>query len=277
MWDYEKAKKSPQSSSQERLREGRPRREKDGREHLTGYRPHEQEGTRRPRESGRLENSFGDIAVGTNRKKEVTVVVSRRRTQKGPAVREDEKVLKGDSARPINLARGNFQVNSHDGKKSAVGYRQSYKKNPCAMTGQMRGMMEGREQETVWKQAPFLSQKPEKEELKLLREQEVELLRKSDPEDKEQLKEIQRRTQQLRRVLVEKEGQQRRLRLILQKAREEAMQRGEEDWQWPLRRFVPGEESELSDDGENPGQEEESDSEQPEEDEGEQLVQSEGR
>ena len=258
MWDYEKDKKKPsQSSSQKRLREGRPRKEKDGKEHLTGYRPHEQEGTRRPRESGRLENTFGDIAVGTNRKKEVTVVVSRRRTQEGPAVREDEKVLKGDSARPIHLARGNFQVNSHNAQKSAVGYRQSYKKAPYAMTGQMRGMMESGEQETIWKQAPFLSQKPEKAELKLLREQEVELLHRSDPADKEQLKEIRRRTQQLRRVLVEKEGQQRRLRLILQKAREEAMRRGEEDWEWPVRRFGFGEEADLSDEGEEPGQEEE--------------------
>lgn len=252
MWEYEKNRKHT-TPSQELLREAHPRQERDGEAHLTGYHPHEQEGKRRPREFGRLENSFGDIAVGTNRNKEVMVVVSRRRTEEGPAVSEDEKVLNGNRAVSMGGVRGAFQVNSHDEEKSAVAYRRSARKNAGNMVGQIREMMTEREQETIWKQAPFFNRQPEQEEMKLLREEELELRHRSEPEDRERLREVERRSQQLRRRIEEKEGQERRLRFILEKAREEAEKQGEAPWDSLLRAVVQREQEEQLDEDDEKG------------------------
>ena len=251
MRDYEKkpSKKSEQRSSQGRLREGMARKTRDGADHLTGYRPREQEGSARPRETGRLENSFGDIAVGTNRKKELTIVVSRRRTQEGPAIREDEKELRGESARKMERTRGDFLTNPHDKQESAVGYRQSGAKSPRMMLNQFRALMEQHDQKTVKPQMSFLSRREEKAELKALRERELALRAERGGEAQAELRVIERRREELRQILAGKETQERRMKQILQKAGEEAARRGEKSWERPFARFGLRDTA-LSEDGE---------------------------
>ena len=236
MRDYEKkpGKKPEFRSSQGRLREADAKKNRDGADHLTGYRPREQEGSTRPREAGRLENSFGDIAVGTNRRKELMIVVSRRRTQQGPMVREDEKTLRGESARRMERTRGNFSTNSHDKRESAVAYRQSSAKAPQMMLNQFRAMTERNQQQTVKKQMLFLSRETEKQELRELRSRELELRAQGDRDAKAQLRAIERRRQELRQILAEKETQERRMKQVLQKAGEEAAQRAMESWERPF-------------------------------------------
>lgn len=236
MRDLEKKtyKKPEQHSSQGHLREGMVRRERDGADHLTGYRPREQEGVTRPREAGRLENSFGDIAVGTNRKKELMILLSRRRTQEGLAVRADEKELRGESARKMTQTRGSFLTNTHDEKESAVAYRQSHRKAPQMMLNQFRTMMEKRDQQTAKNQMAFLSRREEKAELKALRQRELTLRAQGGTEARSALRAIERRREELRQILADKETQERCMRQVLQKAGEEAERRSEESWERPF-------------------------------------------
>lgn len=227
-------------SSAGRLREATPVPQREGKDQLTGYRPRQEENADRPRETGRLSGAYGDVAVGVSRKKDVTVVVSKKRAYEGVAATEDEQVLKEDSSRRMHLTRGNFKVNSHDEKNSALAYRESRTKAPGQLLGRFRELMHNREQHTLEEQAPFLDRKPERKALRRLQEQEENLRGKRGPEDRETLAAIQREKQRLRQVLTEKVGQERRLRLILQKAKEEAQkQAGEAPWQLPLLLLTP--------------------------------------
>lgn len=222
-------------SSEGRMWEASPVAKKEGRDHLTGYEAHEQEGDARPREAARMAGSYGDISVGVSKKKELTLVVSKRRSREGPAATQAEKTLMGASARKINLSRGNFKANAHDPKKSAVAYRESHQKTPYFMLQKYKEMMRGREQDVLEEQVPFLNQETEREELRRLQSVGDHLRAKGGEAAKAELGRIEARKQYLRQSLTEKQSQERRLRLLLQKAQEESRRRAGEaervNWQ----------------------------------------------
>ena len=224
-------------SSEGRMWEAAPVPKKEGQAHLTGYEPHENEGSARPREAARMSGSYGDVSIGVSRKKELTLVVSKRRSREGPAATREEQTLLGGSARKLNLARGNFRANAHDPNKSAVAYRESHQKDPRFLLERFKTMMRTREQNTLAEQVPFLDQREEREELRRLQELGEDLLAKGGTEDRAALGHIQARKQALRQSLTEKAGQERRLRLLLQKAQEESRRQAGEleqvSWQLP--------------------------------------------
>lgn len=221
-------------TSEGRMWEAAPRTKKEGRDHLTGYEPREGERDARPREAARMAGSYGDVAVGVSRKKELTLVVSRRRSREGAAARREEQTLLGNSARKMNLSRGEFRVNAHDPKKSAVAYRESHRKAPGFLLQRFREMMRTREQDTLEEQVPFLDRRPEREELRRLQSLQENLLARGGGGNR-MLDRIEVRKQALRQNLTEKTAQERRLRLLLQKAQEESRRRAGEterlNWQ----------------------------------------------
>lgn len=170
-----------------------------------------------------MSGAFGDAAVGSSRKGEVLLAVSEKRSVHGPAVTRDQQVLRGDSARKLNLARGDFQVNSHDPAKSAVVYRGDSQKAPAFLLERFREMMASRPQETLARQVPFLAQSGDREMLRRLQSQ-ADTLR-AQSADSAEVDAVERQRQTLRQSLTEKEAQTRRLRLLLQKAQEEARKR----------------------------------------------------
>lgn len=216
-------------SSEGRLREAAPVSRKEGRDHLTGYEPAAAEKTAgAPREAGRMASSYGDVAVGVSRKKELTLVISKGRSRQGPAAVSDEKVLKGDSARRVNLARRDFRVNSHDPQKSAVAYRESHKRPPQFLLERFKELMSSRQQDTLEELVPFLNREGEQEELRQLQSRAEDLQAKESGAEGLALRHIETRKQELRQRLTEKQSQERRLRLLLQKAQEESRRRAGE-------------------------------------------------
>lgn len=216
-------------SSEGRLREAAPVSRREGRDHLTGYEPPAAEKTAgSPREAGRLASSYGDVAVGVSRKKELTLVISKRRNRQGPAAGRDEKVLKGDSVRRVNLARRDFRVNSHDPQKSALAYRESHKRPPQFLLERFKELMSSRQQDTLEELVPFLTRKDEQEELRQLQSRAEDLQAKESGAGSLALRHIEIRKQELRQRLTEKQSQERRLRLLLQKAQEESRRRAGE-------------------------------------------------
>ena len=240
MSSYDREEKRPDRppawrSSEGRMWEASPTPKKEGRDHLTGYEPHPSEGSARPREAARMSGSYGDVAVGVSRKKELTLVVSKRRSREGPAATGDEKTLKGGGARRMNLARGDFRVNAHDKKKSAVAYRESHKKPPYFLLERFREMMRTRDQDTLAGQVPFLDRRPEREALRRLQTEAETLRARGGAGSRYALREIESRKQAQRQSLTEKKTQERRLRLLLLKAQEESRRRaGETERAQPL-------------------------------------------
>ena len=208
-------------SSEGRFREEAPSPEKEGRPHLSGYEPRREEGDKAPRETGRLAGSYGQVSVGIQ-KQQVVMAVSKRRSREGEAARLDEQRLHGQSARKLNLARGEFLTNAHDPDRSALLYRESAGKPATFLLNRFREMMHTRQQGTSREQLPFLLRKAEREELRQLESRAV-ALRASDPQgSREELRAIERRRQELRQILTEKETGERRLQLMLDKAQEQA-------------------------------------------------------
>ena len=224
-------------TSEGRMREVPPLSRREGEDRLTGYEPHPaQEKKDRPREASRLSGSYGDLAVGVNRKKQLTLVVSRRRSREGPAATRDERALRASGARKMERVRGEFFTNPHDPERSALGFRSPDKPAPGRMLGQFQRMMHGREQEVLAEQVPFLDRRPEREELKALGERADDLRARGGAAERAELGALERRRQVLRQSLTEKAAQQRKVRLMLQKAREEAKRRAGESE--PPRRFL---------------------------------------
>ena len=240
-------------SSEGRMWERTPRETQDGKAHLTGYRPRENEA--RPREAARMGGSYGDVSVGVSRKKELTLVVSKGRSREGPAALEDEKVLHGDRAKKMDLSRGDFRVNAHDPEKSALAYRESHQKTPAFMLKRFQEMMRTHRQETLDEQVPFLDRRAEREELRRLQHRREALLAREGGGDRPALRAVERRKEELRQILTEKEGQERRLRLLLQKAQEASRRLAGETEQvrWQLQAAQEGEEPPPPPEGEDEG------------------------
>jgi|GEM_PF-3572153 len=230
MAEFESEKKKPPlwRTSEGRLRESAPRPKRDGQDHLTGYEPSEQEGARRPREAARLSGSYGDVAVGTNRKKELTMVVSRHRSREGPAARREEQVLRSGSAQKLNLSRGEFRVNAHDKKQGALEYRESHDKASRFLLDRFGEMMRTHRPAETEEQLPFLDRRGDREELRRLESRAVDLRAGGGPGARAELRAIERRKQELHQSLSEKETQERRLRLTLERAQEESRRRAGE-------------------------------------------------
>lgn len=245
-WEKGRGDRPPAwQSSQGKMWERSPVERKEGKDHLTGYEPHEKEEGARPREAARMGGSFGDVSVGVSRKGELTLVVSKRRSQEGPPATREEKTLVGASARTMNLARGDFRVNAHDPNKSAVAYRESDRKPPTFLLERFKEMMRGREQDTLEEQAPFLNREKEKRELEWLRREKEALLAGAGRGKAPALGHLEARKETLRQRLAEKSRQERRLLLLLQKAREKSRRRGEEGERAVWRPFAPEEEDLL--------------------------------
>ncbi|MEG1682716.1 MAG: hypothetical protein RR295_02720 [Oscillospiraceae bacterium] len=229
MQDYEQEKQQTASppawrSSQGRMWETSAAPQKDGRDQLTGYRPGEKED--RPRETGRLSGSYGDVAVGSNRKKELTLVASKRRSHAGPAATEDEKALRSDGSKKATPPAGNVRVNPHDETKSAVSTRISHQKQPTQLLAGFRRQQRKNEDGLLDEQLPFLNPEPEREALRQLTGQ-TQALRAQDGASPA-LDAMERSKQRLRQELTEKAAQEHRLLLILQKAQEASRRRAGE-------------------------------------------------
>ncbi len=229
MGEYKEKKREqpePWRTSQGRLRQARPTPKKEGRDHQTGYESHPQEQDR-PRESGRLESSFGNISVGSSRKKELTVVLSKRRRQEGLAVTEDERVMKAGGARRLKSASGNFFTNVADRESSAVAYRASHRKPPGHMLARFREMLAKHGPQALDEQVPFLDREPEQRELRTLTQQ-ARTLREA--REDAMLRQAENRKEELHQVLTEKKTQEGQLQQLLRKAQAESRKRAAGEW-----------------------------------------------
>jgi len=128
----------------------------------------------------------------------------------------------------MNLARGDFRVNAHEKENSALAYRESREKASVFLLERFREMMRTHRPAVAEEQLAFLDRQGEKEELRRLQSRAETLHAAGGAGARAELRALERRRQELRQSLSEKETQERRLRLILDRAQEESRRRSGE-------------------------------------------------
>lgn len=108
--------------------------EKEG---LTGYEASytERNGKRTPKEVGKIQTGEGVLSVGVDRKREVTLAVSK---DDSPVLREDSTVLKRDTARELAGRNKKLYSNSHSPYQSAIAIKLSLDKQTYGLEQRIR-------------------------------------------------------------------------------------------------------------------------------------------
>lgn len=163
-------------SSDGRLKERTP----DSRE-LSGYvsGSAERKSGRAPRPVSELKNSYGSIATGIGKRRELTIVVARSRAKAGPQPTEEGKRLHSERAVRVRPARGKYLTGSHNPRESAFGYREEAGKAPFFLHGRLRQMVSRHRYRALEEMMPFLDTADEKESLGAIRRTEREAVEKT--------------------------------------------------------------------------------------------------
>ncbi len=232
MHDYDERQKNDQwRTSQGRMTERTPEKERDGENHLTGYRSSEEERRSKsaPREMSKLSGTFGDVAVGVDRERKLSITVSERRTQQNRTTQEDQKAVRSEGAKRMAGTRGRGYTNLKDPKESAVLFRDAGTRPPYFIKRRFQGMMGSREQELLDQQVPFLHQSREQKEAKALLQQEKEVRKQGG--DSKELSAITTRRSELQQMITEKSRQERRFQQTLKQAQERAATETVKPWE----------------------------------------------
>lgn len=155
---------------------------KDKKKPLTAYHPPEIENSaqKRPREMMKMESSYGGIAWGANREKELTMVVHERRRAKGPGLKKDQREVEGSRIAAISELRGDFRTNSHSRRDSAIVYKERLEETPLYMMERIQEMMDENYQQSGQKVLPFMRKREDEELRKEIQEQLRASLEKDD-------------------------------------------------------------------------------------------------
>ncbi len=233
MQTYEK--KESWQTSQGRMKDATPQRQREGQRHLTGYAPSEQERADKtaPFEVARMDSSFGDVAVGVTGENKLVYTATQRRSDGGKATLEDEKSVRGDGGYRLSGTKNMAYTNPHNPEKSAVAIRDPGEKAPWFMRQRFAGMMDKKDLHSAQKTMAFLNPQQERKTQSNLVWQE-EMARRSG--DGMEAQALARERSRLGQVASEKEVQQRQFQQMLAKG--QAAARAGEGTKWeplPLR------------------------------------------
>ena len=142
-------------------------------EPLTGYRSSEEEKRRKdePRKIWELSNSYGSLSVGKNRKKQLMIVNSRRRTKSLRAPTPESRELRRETSLKIPLISEEFRFNEDWNRReeSAYSFQLDASRSPDYLMRKMKELNEKRRLDVQAEVNPFFNISEEKEELAYLR------------------------------------------------------------------------------------------------------------
>jgi len=202
-------------------------------EALTGYESSEKEKKQKdePRKIWELGNSFGSLAVGKNKKKQLMIVNSQRRGKRLRALPPESKTLHSETGKKIPLISGEFRFNEDWNRReeSAYSYQLEASRSPDYLMRKMKELNEKRRLNVRDNINPFFNLQKEQDELRWLREKAAEMARGAD-RDREKEKGLQTRIQFLSASLAEKERERLRFYTKLPQLLEEARKEEIGDW-----------------------------------------------
>ncbi len=225
-------------------------------EEFTEYSPSYEEriDNRIPKRIAELSNDFGKLSIGMDRKKNMTILASRKAYEDTHTPYEDSTRLKGERSSKISGLSGRFLVNNIRPEASAAAYKESSDKSSLFMLERMKELVEKEDLEIMETSASFLSTAEEVQELEELRCLHRYLLEEGNYRE---AGELGRRIEFLNRTLSNKEVQKRQLSVKLTTAIEEIRSgrrgKGFSEGMDILRRLMP-----VSNDGQSNNDEEDS-------------------
>ena len=124
----------------------------------------------RMRESFRAENSYGNIALGVNKKKEAAVVVSQKREHNAPVTKGAEKTLRMERKKREIMPEGSFYMNPDLRQQGAVAFQAKLSLPAAKMAGQIRRYYAQTGSRMLEKRMPHLCLERERGQLRQLGE-----------------------------------------------------------------------------------------------------------
>lgn len=197
------AKLRERETSKEGIK-GYAEREKEKKEHAVS------------REVMHLENGEGEVAVGVNRKGEVTLVIS---SDKEGELKEDRKEVHMDTAKHHKLKGGHFYTNTHKEQKSALVYKEKVEKQPALLMKRLKQALKEKENEPAKEVVPFFPQTEREMEEEKRWKKEEQYLEKNLEKTREKLQKMMKKLQ------LEEEG----IQFLLMKEEELEKKEGEEE------------------------------------------------
>ena len=220
-------------------------------EPLTGYKSSEEEHRRQdqPQKIWELSNSYGSLAVGKNKRKQLVLVNSQRRTKNIHQLTPESKELRSGTSAPIPLISGEFRFNEawNRRRESAYVYRMEAGFSPDFLMRKMKELSGKREPDVQKNIAPFFNLDPEKDELAYLRE--IAQKTSRDRTRKEEFG-LRTRIQFLTALLADKERQRLKFYAKLPQLLGEAQKEEPGDWDY-LRQWTEEPVAEPDDDDED--------------------------
>ena len=227
-------------------------------EALTGYQSSEAELKRgeQPQKIWELSNSYGSLAVGKNKKKQLVLVNSRRRTKQLHQLTPESKALQSGTSVRIPLISGEFRFNEAWNRRdeSAYAYQLEAGSSPDYLMRKMQELSGKREPDAQKTVGLFFDLRPEKEELAYLR---AIAQKTSGVRTQKEDQGLRARSQFLTAVLADKERQRLKFYAKLPQLLTEAQQEESRDWDYARLKngepaTEPGEGEENPDPEENP-------------------------
>jgi hypothetical protein len=224
-------------------------------EALSGYESSEQERRSKdePQKLWELSNAYGALAIGKNKKKQLVMVNSQRRTKSIRQLTPESKRLRRETSAKIPLISGEFRFNEDWNRReeSAYTYQEDASRSPDYLMRKMRELLGQRTLKVQENISPFLDARDERKELNYLQEKAAELSRSRERVAERGLRD---RIQFLTTVLADKERQMRKLYTKLPELLEEARKEETSGWA-PLRSWV-GEKEAAPDEDEDEDEDE---------------------
>lgn len=174
---------------------------------MTGYRPLEGERDT-AREALRLENSYGNIAIG-GRSRRPEIVVSEKRRHDSPMITARERELKASRERDRPWGRGKTAFNAGGQSEGAFAFRFDAGDSRVQVMESLKRYLAGHEQRTLAEMLPFIRTEQDDRQLRLL-EQERRRLREKG--GRPAARRAERSLEQERRR--QEEGRQQEVRFI---------------------------------------------------------------
>ena len=200
-------------------------------EPMPGYLSSEQEKRRKdePRKIWELGNSYGSLAIGKNKRKQLMIVNSQRRTKALRQLHPESKALRRETSVRIPLISDEFRFNEDWNRReeSAYTYQVDAGRSPDYLMRKMKELSVKRMLRVKETINPFFNISKDKDELAYLREKAAEAIRAGD---RAQEKGLSSRIQFQAAVLADKERQRLKLYTKLPSLLEEARKEERADW-----------------------------------------------
>lgn len=190
------------------------------RQEMTGWRPGEEDKSYETKvhEIMNLENSYGNIVLGVNRKQEYMFLVREKKRYHAPAIKAAQTTLEGGSKKVFSTHYGVYMTNSHDTKESAAAVKIPAQSAPDRLAGSLSLFTQARDQQGFKEMLPFTTMRTDREQIQMLEEKARDLREERTYRSAKEAGQLEIELQGLRHTLWQKQQMQQKINKKLKAA-----------------------------------------------------------